>query len=184
MKLKTGWAIAIMVILIVVGVVFGAFRGWTDERALVNETRAGLDSMLQTRVESAYNVLAVAKRHLPETDEAYLRVVRDRNDLEGGSKGTDDNLAQKAAANDALTVDAAALLDKLSQLDSVKNDSRDNMYVTSYLPQMLAQSEQKTAGAAYNQAAADFNNRMSKTFSGWLARTLLGVKPAVEFKAQ
>ena len=184
MKLKTGWAIAIMVILVAGSVIYGAFRGWTDERVLVNETRAGLDSMLQTRVESAYNVLAVAKRHLPEDDEAYLRVVRDRNDLEGGSKGVDDDLAQKAKANDALTADAADLLNKLARLDSVKNDSRDNMYVTSYLPQMLAQSEQKTAGAAYNQAVADFNGRMNKTFSGWLARTVLGIKPAAEFKAQ
>ena len=180
MKLKTGWAIVIMVILIVGGVILGAYRGWNDERALVNETRAGLDSMLQTRVESAYNVLAVAKRHLPEDDEAYLRVVRDRNALES----TSDDLGQKAQANEALTVDAAALLDKLVQLETVKNDSRDNMYVTSYLPQMLAQSEQKTAGAAYNQAAADFNSRMNGTFSGWLARTLLGVKPAVEFQAR
>ena len=180
MKLKTGWAVAIMVILIVGSVVYGAFRGWTDERALVNETREGLESMLQTRVESAYNVLAVAKRHVPEDDEAYLRVVRDRNALESAN----DDLGQKAQANDALTVDAAALLDKLSQLDSVKNDSRDNMYVTSYLPQMLAQSEQKTAGAAYNQAAADFNGRMNKTFSGWLARTMLGIKPAAEFIAK
>ncbi len=184
MKLKTGWAIAIMVILIAGGVVYGAYRGWTGERALVNETRAGLDSMLQTRVESAYNVLAVARRHLPEDDEAYLRVVRDRNDLEGGSNPAWDNLSQKAKANDALTVDAAALLDKLAQLDSVKKDSRDNMYVTSYLPQMLAQSEQKTAGAAYNEAAADFNGRMNKTFSGWLARMLLGIRPAAEFKAR
>ena len=184
MKLKTGWAIAIMVILVAGSVIYGAFRGWTDERVLVNETRAGLDSMLQTRVESAYNVLAVAKRHLPEDDEAYLRVVRDRNDLEGGSKGVDDDLAQKAKANDALTADAADLLNKLARLDSVKNDSRDNMYVTSYLPQMLAQSEEKTAGAAYNQAAAEFNGRMKGTFSGWIARTLLGIKPAAEFKAQ
>ena len=184
MKLKTGWAIAIMVILVVGSVVFGAYRGWTDERALVNETYAGLESMLQTRVESAYNVLAVAKRHLPEDDEAYKRVVRDRNDLEGGSNPAWDNLSQKATANEALTRDAAALLDKLAQTDSVKKDDRDLMYVTSYLPQMLAQSEEMTAGAAYNQAAAEFNGRMNKSFSGWLARTLLGIKPADEFKAQ
>ena len=186
MKMKTGWAIAIMVVLIVGSVVYGAYRGWTDERALVNETRAGLESMLQTRVESAYNVLAVAKRHVPETDEAYQRVAKDLKDLEDSGKTESETtvLSRKAAANDALTVDAAALLDKLAQMETVKNDSRDNMYVTSYLPQMLAQSEQKTAGAAYNQAAADFNNRMKGTFSGWLARTLLGVKRAPEFKAQ
>ena len=180
MKLKTGWAIAIMVILIAGGVILGAYRGWNDERVLVNETRAGLENMLQTRVESAYNVLAVAKRHIPVTDEAYQHVAQDLKALEDKS----DNLAPRAEANEALTADAAALLDKLAQLDSVKNDSRDNMYVTSYLPQMLAQSEQKTAGAAYNQAAAEFNSRMNGTFSGWLARTLLGVKPAVEFQAR
>ena len=186
MKLKTGWAIAIMVILVAGSVIYGAYRGWTDERVLVNETRAGLDSMLQTRVESAYNVLAVAKRHLPESDEAYQRVEQDLKDLEGSGKTESDAAAmeRKAKANDALTADGKALLDKLSQLDSVKTDDRDNMYVTSYLPQMLAQSEQKTAGAAYNEAAADFNGRMNKTFSGWLARTLLGIKPAPEFIAQ
>ena len=186
MKMKTGWAIVVMVILIAGGVVYGAYRGWTGERALVNETRAGLDSMLQTRVESAYNVLAVAKRHVPETDEAYQRVAQDLKDLEGSGRIESETsaMARKAKANDSLTADAAALLDKLSQMDSVKNDSRDNMYVTSYLPQMLAQSEQKTAGAAYNQAAADFNGRMNKTFSGWLARTMLGIKPAAEFIAK
>ena len=184
MKMKTGWAIAIMVILIAGSVIYGAYRGWTDERALVNETRAGLESMLQTRVESAHNVLTVAKRYEAQMDsqtgEYYQNVKKELAALESASV----KLSEKAAANDALTADAAALLEKLSQLDSVKNDSRDNMYVTSYLPQMLAQSEQKTAGAAYNQAAADFNGRMKGTFSGWLARTMLGVKPAEEFKAE
>ena len=181
MKLKTGWAFVLMLILVVGSVLFGAYRGWSEERARVNETYKGLECMLQTRVESAYNVLAVAKRHLPEDDEAYKRVVRDRNDLEGGSNPAWDNLSQKATANEALTRDAAALLNKLAEMDSVKRDSRDNMYVTSYLPQMLAQSEEKTAGAVYNQAAAEFNSRIKGTFSGLLARTLLGFKLAHEF---
>ena len=184
MKLKTGWAIAIMVILIAGSVVYGAYRGWTDERARVDETYTGLESMLQTRIESAYNVLAVAKRHVPESDEAYLRVQKDLFGLEGGSNPAWNELAQQAEANDALTRDAAALLANLSQLDSVKNDERDLMYVTSYLPQMLAQSEEKTAGAVYNQAAAEFNTRIEGTFSGWVARNLLGFKLAKEFIAK
>lgn len=179
MKLKTGWAIAIMVILVAGSVVFGAYRGWTDERARVNETYAGLESMLQTRVESAYNVLTVAKRHVGEDDEAYRRVESDLKTLEGSGR-----LSVKAEANESLTQDATALLTALAQMDSVKNDSRDQMYVTSYLPQMLAQSEQKTVGAAYNQAAAEFNTRIRSTFSGWLARTVLGIKPAEEFIAR
>ncbi len=179
MKLKTGWAFVLMVILVVGSVIFGAYRGWSDERARVNETYAGLESMLQTRVESAYNVLAVARRHVPETDEHYQNVKNELAVLEGKAA-----LGEKARANEALTRDAGALLNEIAALDSVKRDDRDSMYVNTYLPQMLAQSEEKTAGAAYNQAAADFNSRMKGTFSGWLARTLLGIKPAEEFIAQ
>ena len=180
MKFKTGWAVVLMVILVAGSVVFGAYRGWTDERARVNETYAGLESMLQTRVESAYNVLAVAKRHVPETDEHFSNVKKELSVLESSAA----QLPEKAAANEGLTRDAQALLSHMAALDTVKNDSRDQMYVNTYLPQMLAQSEEKTIGAAYNQAAADFNGRMKGTFSGWLARTLLGIKPAEEFIAQ
>ncbi len=176
MKLKTGWALVLMIILAVGSVVFGAYRGWSEERARVNETYTGLEAMLQTRVESAYNVLAVAKRHVPDDDETFLRVKDELSTLESASK----TLPQKARANEDLTRDAAALLADLAQKDSVKGDDRDLMYVTSYLPQMLAESEAKTAGAAYNQAAAEFNARMRGTFSGWIAR-LLGVEPAQEF---
>ena len=179
MKLKTGWAFALMMILVVGSVIFGAYRGWSDERARVNETYAGLESMLQTRVESAYNVLAVAKRHVPENNENYSNVKNELAVLEGKAA-----LGDKAKANEGLTRDAAALLNEMAALDSVKKDERDSMYVNTYLPQMLAQSEEKTIGAAYNQAAADFNGRMKGTFSGWLARTLLGIKPAEEFIAQ
>ena len=182
MKLRAGLAFALMLLLAAGSVVYGAHRGWTAERVPVEETYAGLESMLQTRVESAYNVLAVARRHLPETDEACLAVTRDRDTLEG--RNADGGLAQKAQANEALTRDASALLDKLAKLDSVQADARDKMYVESYLPQMLAQSEEKTVGAVYNQAASEFNSRIRGTFSGWIARNLLGIRLAEEFTAQ
>ncbi|MBR6185298.1 MAG: LemA family protein [Clostridia bacterium] len=176
MKLRTGMAFALMLLLIAGSVVFGAYKGWSKEKAPVEETLAGLESMLQTRVESAYNVLAVAKRHVPQTDEAYKKVDEDRARLEKASS----TLEEKAAANEDLARDAAALLEILKNTDSVQADARDKMYVESYLPQMLAQSEEKTVGAAYNQAAAEFNERINNSFSGWIAR-LLGVKPAQEF---
>ena len=52
-----------------------------------------------------------------------------------------------------------------------------------YLPQMLSESEQMTVGATYNQAAAEFNGRINRTFSGFLAK-LMGIKPAEVFNAQ
>ena len=93
------------------------------------------------------------------------------------------DLGRKAEANDALGRDAAALLKTLAELDTVKNDSRDKMYVDNYLPQMLSESEQMTVGATYNQAAAEFNGRINRTFSGFLAK-LMGIKPAEVFNAQ
>ena len=179
MKLKTGTAIVIMIVLVIGSVLFGAYKGWTNEKAHVDATYAGLESMLQTRVETAYNILAVARRHVPETDEAYQRVSMDLSQLDNAYT----DLGRKAEANDALGRDAAALLKALAGMDSVKQDSRDAMYVDNYLPQMLAESEEMTVGAAYNQAAAEFNSRINRTFCGFLAK-LMGIRPAEVFNAQ
>lgn len=180
MKFKTGWAFVLLVVLAAGSVLLGAHRGWSNERARVDETYAGLESMLQTRVESAYNVLAVARRHVdPKTDDLYKGVENNLATLES----TAASLPQKAEANEQLAANAAALLSRLAALDSVRQDDRDKMYVESYLPQMLSQSEEKTVGAAYNQAAKEFNGRMKGTVSGWIAR-MMGVKPAEEFIVQ
>ena len=162
MKLKTGTAALIMVILMVFSIGFGAYRGWKKERALVNETYTGLETMLHTRVESAYNLLTVASRHLSADHESIRRVTE---------------------ANERLTLDAAELLKELAALESVQNDSRDRMYVTDYLPQMLAESESLTAKANYNTAAREFNASFNASISGWIAR-LMGIGPAEEFSAQ
>ena len=181
MKLRTGWVFVLMICLVAFSVCYGAYRGWSQERARVEESYAGLESMLQTRVESAYNVLAVAKRHISgEEGQRLFRLVEQTRDVLEGSA----SLSEKAAANQSLTLYAKELLSHLAALDSVQADSRDKMYVESYLPQMLAQSEEKTVGAVYNQAASEFNSRIRGTFSGWIARNLLGIRLAEEFTAQ
>ena len=182
MKLRTGTAIVLMVILVVLSVGFGAYRGWSQERAKVEESYAGLESMLLTRVESAYNVLAVARRHIRTGDEEGMKLKQQVEATKLILEG-DSTLSAKADANARLTACVDDLLAYLSSLDSVQQDSRDKKYVESYLPQMMEQSEEKTAGANYNSAARDFNNRLNSTFSGWLAK-LLGIKPAEEFLAE
>ena len=177
MKLKTGTAALIMVVLVVFSIGFGAYRGWRTERALVNETYAGLENMLQSRVETAHNLLTVAGRHVDAGDELVQRIAAQRDILAGKGK-----LKEKAAANEQLTRDAAALLDQLAALPSVQGDSRDKMYVESYLPQMLAESESMTAKASYNTAAREFNDSLKGSFSGFLAR-LMKIGPAEEFIA-
>lgn len=177
MKLKTGTAWVLLICLAAFAVVFGAYQGWNKEKSLVNETYPKLEAMLATRVESANNVLTVAARHLDGQDDLLRQVSADRDLLQGKR-----SLKEKAAANEALTRDAAALLEKLAALPSVRTDSRDKMYVESYLPQMLAESESLTAKANYNTAAKEFNDSLKGSFSGWLAR-LMNIGPAEEFSA-
>lgn len=177
MKLRAGAGFILMVFMVLFSVCFGAYRGWSEERARVEETYAGLENMIHTRVESAYNLLTVAARHLDKNDEAFKRVTADRDVLEGKY-----SLSQKALANESLTKDAETLLGALASLPTVQQDSRDKMYVESYLPQMLAESEERAAGANYNTAAAEFNSRLEGSFSGWLA-SLMGIRAAEEFVA-
>lgn len=177
MKLRAGAGFILMICMMLFSVCFGAYQGWSKERMQVEETYAGLESMIHTRIESAYNLLTVASRHLNADDEGLRHVAADRDILEGRY-----TLSQKAQANESLTRDAQALLDALEALPSVQQDSRDKMYVESYLPQMLAESEERAAGANYNTAAAEFNSRLEGSFSGWLA-SLMGIQAAEEFSA-
>ena len=134
--------------------------------------------MLTARAEAACNILTVAKRHLSETDEALQAVDACRRTLQAEN----ESLSRKAESSARLTESADALLAKLAALPSVQQDSRDKMYVESYLPQMLEESEEKTAGANYNLAAAQFNSSLRGSLSGWLAMAL-GVRTAQEFAA-
>lgn len=177
MKFRIGAAIALIVCL-ACAICVGAYRGWSEERSQVEQLSSGLEQMLGSRVESAYNLLTVAQRHLPRNDARMQAVTEDREVLESNA-----DFAQKAAANARLTRDGEALLSALLELDSVQQDDRDQMYVTAYLPQMLEESEEKTASANYNLAAAAFNARLRESFSGRLAQ-LLGVEPAQEFAAE
>ena len=127
MKLKTGTAVLILVCLVVFAVVFGAYRGWNKEKSLVNETYPKLEAMLQTRVESAHNVLTVASRHLAAGDSLLQEVARDRDILAGKAP-----LAEKAAANEALTRDAAALL--VRGRISLRDEKEPQLMVDSFRP--------------------------------------------------
>ena len=175
MKLRSGIAFLLMLCLVIAAVGIGAYQGWSNEKKAVEDTYAGLEKMIRARVESAYNLLTVAGRHLPGTDAHMAQLISARDVLE-----SDAPLPQKAAANEALSKSAGEILSALSALPSVQADSRDKMYVESYLPQMLEESEARTAGAAYNTAAAAFNRELEESLSGFVAR-LLGIRPAEEF---
>ena len=172
MKLRTGWAVVLLIVLVLFAVCFGAYRGWSGERARVEENYSGLEDVLPDRVEVANYVLTVAKRHLPRNSELIVRL---ENDLAILDRKT-SSLVDKASANAALTRDADALLESLKELESLQADARDLDYVNNYLPKKLGESESKILDTNYNIDAEDFNQRLNGTFSGWIAK-IMGVKP-------
>lgn len=170
MKFRPVFAFFLMLVLIVAAVALGAYRGWSNEYAAVQEMSGSINRMLASRVETANNILSVAARHLPAKDEDVASLRVDLDYLRG-----DFALSQKATANRHLTEDALIVLEKLRGLESVKNDKRDLMYAQTLLPQMLSESGELTAQNEYNRAARSFNERLSGSpLSGKLAR-LFGV---------
>lgn len=169
------FVVLLMIGMIIGAVCWGAVKNWSHERSVVESKSVSLTAMLEARVEVAYNILTVAKRHMTSDNALIKAVEKDRNVLEG-----DGTLREKAIANERFTGNASALLSALEAVESVKNDSRDSMYVSQLLLQALIQSQERTAQAEYNQAASDFNDRLDSSFSGKLAR-FLGTSRSEEF---
>ena len=172
-------AFALMIIMIICALCIGANKAWKKNRVSVDAALAAYQENIEQRVETAYNVLTVARRYLPEDD---LLVQAVRSDLHGmESASTSTGLKEQTAAASVFSADATALLAALAQNGTVSTDARDSMYVTSMLPQAVEQCCASTAADAYNKAAQSYNEGMH-SFSGLLAR-LTGVNYATVIDA-
>ncbi len=165
-------ALVLMLCLIAASLAWGAHRGWTQERKQVDSTMGALLLVLDARSEVGANIVTVARRHLQSGDPQLQAL---RQDIQVLSE--DGSLAQKAQANGRFDENARAVLTALAALPSVQDDARDLQYVTQMLPQALEQSERLAEQAAYNQAATDFNQGLTGSFSGRIAQ-LLGITRA------
>ncbi|HSK67985.1 MAG TPA: hypothetical protein VLA21_01855 [Candidatus Limnocylindria bacterium] len=156
---------------------YGAYKGYGAEKARVESALTSLDATYSARVETGNNILTVARRHAA-SDHPLLAAVRD----EVTALSASGPRPQKAQANARLEESARALLKELEALPSVRQDARDYAYVTGLLPQALDQSAQWADAAKYNEAAAAFNQRLTGTLAGRLAR-LLGISEAAVMSA-
>ncbi len=172
-------AFLLMLALVVAGVGWGAYRGFSQDKAQVETALGSLESVLSTRAEMGHNLLVVARRHrqdAPDVIDPLIRAVeKDVGELESALP-----LMEKAAASGRLSRDGGALLDALEESPGVQADARDLGYVTGLLPRGLEQSAQWADAGQYNKAAAEFNNRLNGQVNGRLAR-LLGVREAELF---
>lgn len=121
----------------------------------------------------AANLLVVASRHLDASDERIAALKEARAALANPSA----DAAAVVQADAALTALAAELGEALPQLASVQTSARDQAYVSTLT---RALSEESTLAESYETIANEFNERLSGSLSGWVAK-LFGVAPlAVE----
>ena len=164
-------AFVLMVIMIICALLIGANKAWKKNRSGVND---GYEIWLESneqRCETAYNLLTVADRYLPESSSLTSAVRADLLVME--QSASMDHMQSCVEAGSRFLKDASALLTDLAGNQDVLQDARDSMYVKLMLPQAVEQCANTAALDAYNKAAASYNAGMH-SFSGMLAR-LTGV---------
>lgn len=162
-SLHPALACVLMVLMLCCALLIGANKAWTKEKQPLQEYQKALVESLQTRVETAYNLLTVAGRYVDGADAQYAAVQADLRSMETGMTSFCCVPAQQ------FCTDAQALLKTLAQRADVQADGRDNMYVTQMLPQAVDMCLSSDATVAYNNVAQAFNSRMA-SFSGLLAK--------------
>ena len=167
------WLCAVIALLLAVsGLLYGTWAGYSEDRAEVDallEMENGLMDVLSYRAADGLNLCVVAGRHLSADDADLSALNAAARELQSAS-----SLAQCKAADEALSQAIAAICDRLQETPSFQQSQRDR----SYLAMLTADLNNLSASAAirtYNDAASDFNTKLSAPVSGALAR-LLGVK--------
>ncbi len=176
--LQTVLAFVLMIVMVVCSLFIGAHKAWAKRWDEVNVSLAQAEEVLKLRTETAYNLLTVAGRYLPESDAGYAAVSGDLRQMQDTAEG----LFERADASIRFQSDAQALLTALAKNAQVRSDSCDRMYVTLMLPQAVEQCANNAAFTAYDAAAGSYNSALN-SFSGQLAR-ITGIKYAELFEVQ
>ena len=177
-KLTIGLSVLISLILLLFGLVYGNVSGYADERAHVNallEGDSGLLTVVGYRASDALNLCVVAGRHLTgDTDVEALCAAAKA--LRQEAQPLDTVKAEDAALSDAF----AAVARKLAATASLKQSERDTQYLD-MLSSDFEEYGQSEIFNTYNQAAAEFNEKLSTPVMGDVAR-FFGVKALVLYQ--
>jgi len=163
-KYMLSWLLAVA--LIGIALLLGALRGFSQERAKIEQSEKGrqVAADLKVRGEQAANLTVVAKRYLAEDNGQILAVTSARNNL---------IKAATRETNDALTAAAGALIDTLKAQDGVTQDDLSGMEM---IRGELAGRMDALRRSAYNDQARKFNLSLTG-FPAVPFAKLAGIKP-------
>ena len=172
-KLSIGVCVLISLALVLLGLGYGTYSGFADDRKQAVELlegENGLAGVMSYRGSDGLNLCVVAERHLAgDSDVAALHALSQKlSDGQG-------NMAEIAARSKELDALVSAVRQKLVDKDSFRQSERDQRYLA-MLESDLNSLAQSDLANTYNKAAEKFNQRLNDTLMGKLAR-LLGVTP-------
>lgn len=165
-------SVLICILLVVLAVGIGAYRGWSEERELALYAKSGngeLYETIQNRAMDAANLHVVASRYLPD-DHADLVRLRKAYRLLLDGKGDVDDIV---AADQVITEVATDFAAQFPNLGGKPLSERDSVYISNLTRILRDDSGIRSAYAAVLQ---DFNDRLSSSLTGKLA-SLLGISP-------
>lgn len=171
-KLPVGLSVLIALVLVAFGLLYGTWAGFREDFEDVNSLLTmenGLMDVLGYRAADGLNLCVVAGRHLSADDEALAALKSAAQELRSCT-----GLADCKTADDALAKAVSAVSSRLQETPGFQQSQRDK----NYLAMLTADLNNLSASAAvstYNDAASDFNRKLSGPLSGALAR-LLGME--------
>ena len=173
-------AALIMVLMILGGTLYGGHRSLMklrDEAEAVfyngvDGDGLGIQNDLNERVDLAYNMVTVAKRYLPEDNEAVQKVLTARDALAAA-----EDPEGKNAANRQLTEACIELYEALAGKSLTEKDEeyRQQIY------QDLSSRNDTISHDGYNQVAENFNKTLQR-FPANILGSLTGVEKLELFR--
>ena len=171
-KLPTALCALIAAVLVILGLLYGTWSGFREDRAQVDELLTmenGLLDVLSYRAADGINLSVVAKRHLPAADEKLQELEQLARQLQQASE-----VRASTSLDHAVAEAFEAVSIKLKETPSFQQSQRDQRYLDMLTADFNSLHASDVVNA-YNQAAADFNAQLAQPVSGWLA-SLMGIE--------
>lgn len=169
-------AVAAMILMILCSAIFGNYRSLLQLSHKVEAVfyqgeqgdGLGIQNDLEKRIDLAYNMVTIARKYLPESDQALNGVLIARETLLQAKSP-----AEKYKANQRLTEATTDLSAKLAEL---KLSATDERYRAS-LYQDLSSRNSIMSHDNYNNVAEDFN-QVLRSFPSNVINLVFRVEPA------
>ena len=167
------FAFIMLLLMIVTAVGLGGTRSLANLRDKAedafyySDTTEGIGTAFENQANAGSNLVTVAKRYLPETDDLVEAVDFAALDLKYASSITD-----KKAASDELSVSMEQLIAKLESRSDLSGE--DMRYVSNFKND-LQNVKQVIKIDPYNEKAQEYNNALGKMPASIFAR-ILGMK--------